>query len=66
MLSPLGDQILQEFNTLFLTEFRAYKFARPPKKNVGEEGPQTDKNLPQSPFTGQFLDDDILLWCLYS
>ncbi len=27
----------------------------------------SDKHLPQSPFTGQFfLDDDILLWCLYS
>ncbi len=26
-------------------------------------GPQTDKHLPQSPFTGKiFLDDDILLW----
>ncbi len=27
---------------------------------------QTDKHLPQIPCTGQFfLDDDILLWCLY-
>ncbi len=26
----------------------------------------SDKHLPQSPSTGQFfLDDDILLWCLY-
>ncbi len=25
---------------------------------------QIDRNLPQSPFIG-FLDDDILLWCLY-
>ncbi len=24
-----------------------------------------DKNLPQSPFAGQFLGDVILLWCLY-
>ncbi len=23
-----------------------------------------DLDLPQSPFTGQFLDDEILLWCL--
>jgi hypothetical protein len=30
-------------------------------------GPQTDKHLPQSPFTDNFfLDDDILFWCLYS
>jgi hypothetical protein len=25
-----------------------------------------ESSLPQSPFTGQFLDDDILLWCIYS
>ncbi len=34
---------------------------------VGGYGPQTDKHLPQSPFTDQFLDDDILncpLWVL--
>ncbi len=24
------------------------------------------QHLTQSPFTGQFLDDDILLWCLWS
>ncbi len=66
--------------------------------NLGGEWPQTDKHLPQSPFTDKlfqmttfcfgvcidiqsiekpatkslytyksiFLDDDILLWCLYS
>jgi hypothetical protein len=30
--------------------------------------PQTGKHLPPSPFTLQvnFLDDDILLWCLFS
>ncbi len=27
---------------------------------VRGSGPQTDKQLPQSPFTGNFLDDDIL------
>jgi hypothetical protein len=26
---------------------------------VWGSGPQTDKHLPQSPFTGQLLDDDI-------
>ncbi len=25
VLSPVGDYILQEFNTLYLTRFRAYK-----------------------------------------
>jgi hypothetical protein len=25
----------------------------------------SDKHLPQSLFTGKFLEDDILLWCLY-
>ncbi len=28
---------------------------------MGGRGPQTDKLLPQSPFTGQFLDNDIWL-----
>jgi hypothetical protein len=32
MLSCVGDDILQEFNTLFLTRFRTYKIARPPQK----------------------------------
>jgi hypothetical protein len=30
VLSCVGDHILQEFNTLFLTTFRIYKIARPP------------------------------------
>jgi hypothetical protein len=30
VLSCVGDHILQEFNTLFLTRFRTYKFALPP------------------------------------
>ncbi len=29
VLSPVGDHILQEFNTLNLTRFRIYKIARP-------------------------------------
>jgi hypothetical protein len=28
--------------------------------------PQRNKHLPQSLFTGLFLDYDILIWCLYS
>jgi hypothetical protein len=31
VLSPVGDHILQEFNTLYLTRFRTYKIARPPQ-----------------------------------
>jgi hypothetical protein len=29
LLSPVGDHILQEFNTLYLTRFKTYKIARP-------------------------------------
>jgi hypothetical protein len=31
VLSCVGDHILQEFNTLFLTRFRNYKIALPPQ-----------------------------------
>ena len=31
MLSPVGDHILQEFNTLYLTRFRTYNISRPPQ-----------------------------------
>jgi hypothetical protein len=31
LLSCVGDHILQEFNTLFLTRFRTYKTALPPQ-----------------------------------
>ncbi len=38
VLSCAGDHILQEFNTLFLTRFRNYKTALPPKtENLGGE-----------------------------
>jgi hypothetical protein len=30
VMSPVGDHILQEFNTLYLTRFRTYKIARLP------------------------------------
>jgi len=32
LLSPVGDHILQELNSLYLTRFRTYKIARPPKQ----------------------------------
>jgi hypothetical protein len=52
VLSPVGDHILQEFNTLCLTRFRIYKIVRPPQTKTKEgKGPQTDKHQPQSPFT---------------
>jgi hypothetical protein len=44
MLSPVGDHILQEFNTQYLTRFRTSKIN--PKQK-----PQTDKHLSQSAFT---------------
>ncbi len=31
VLSLVGDHILQEFNTLYLTRLRSYKIARPPE-----------------------------------
>ena len=57
MLSLVGDHILREFDTPYLTRFRTYQIDRPPQtKNLGGEGePQTDKHLPQSPFTGKFF-----------
>ncbi len=55
VLRCVGDRILQEFNTLYLTRFRTYKIALPlPNKNLGGKEPQTDKHLPPSTFTGQF------------
>jgi hypothetical protein len=41
-LSCVGDHILQESNTLFLTRYRTYKITTPPlhhhHNNLGEEG----------------------------
>jgi hypothetical protein len=56
VLSCVGDHILQEFNTLFLTRFRTYNIALTPQtKTYERRGPQTDKHLPLSPFLGQFF-----------
>jgi hypothetical protein len=38
MLNCVGDDILQEFNTLFLTRFRTLKIVIPPNNNLGREG----------------------------
>ncbi len=44
----------QEFNTLYLTRCSTCKIARPPQIKTQEgRGPQTNKHLPQSLFTGQ-------------
>jgi hypothetical protein len=56
VLTCVGDHILQEFTILYLTRFRTYKIARPPQTKTWEgRGPQTDKHLPLSPFTGKFI-----------
>jgi hypothetical protein len=31
VLNPVGDDILQEFNTLYLTRLKTYKIATPPQ-----------------------------------
>jgi hypothetical protein len=65
LLSTVGDHILQKFNTLYQTRFRIYKNARPPKKKPRRRGmPQTVKHL-SGHLEVNFLDDIILLWCLY-
>jgi hypothetical protein len=38
VLSCVGDHILQEFNTLFLTRFRTYKIALTPRKQKPRRG----------------------------
>jgi hypothetical protein len=37
-LSPLGDHILLEFNTLYLITFRTYKIAKPPQTKTLRRG----------------------------
>ncbi len=37
-----------------------------PNKNLGGEGPNTDKHLPSNPFTGQFLRKNDLQGLGYS
>jgi hypothetical protein len=56
VLGLVGYHILDEFNTLYLTRLRTYKIAKPPQtKTYDGRGPQADKLLPQSPFTGQLF-----------
>ncbi len=62
VLIPVGDHILQEFNTLYLTRFRTYKIARPSNKNLGWEG-GSDRLTPaeKSLYRSIFLDDAIFI-----
>jgi hypothetical protein len=57
ILSCVGDHILQEFTTLYLTRFRTLQncLTTPEQKPRRGGGPQTDKHPPQSPFKGQFF-----------
>ncbi len=61
MSNPVGDHILQEFNTLYLTKFRTTFIDHPkqtPRKGGGLRQINTCSKVPL-----QFndLDDDILL-----
>ncbi len=52
-LSGKHLQELIELYTVCLTRFRIYKIALPPQtKTLEVSGPQTDKHMPPSPFTG--------------
>ncbi len=59
-LSLIGDHILLEFNTLYLTRFRTYKFARPPQK---KQKPRRGGDLRQKntyrkvPLQVNFMDE---------
>ncbi len=57
MLSHVGDHLLQEFNTLSTKKYhiKIKKIIQEEDKNLTGEEPQTDKHLPQSPFTGTFF-----------
>ncbi len=48
VLNPGWNNILKEFNTLYLTRFRTYKIARPPpNKTLGGEG-ASDRKTPSA------------------
>ncbi len=64
-----GIGVLQEtkfcwsYNILYPTRFRTYKASTPPQTKTQESrGRQTDKHL----YRSIFLDDGILLCCLYT
>ncbi len=54
-LSLVGDHILQEFYTLYVSRFRTYKIACQPQNKILEGGgPPAYNQLPESPFTGNY------------
>ncbi len=64
-ISRVGDHILQDFYNPYVTRSEPTKlFVHPKTINLDGEGPQTDKQLPQSPFPGYFQDEEMLPWLL--
>ncbi len=60
MLSCVGDHILQEFNTLYLTRFRTYKIALPPQTKSRKGGGLRQINTCcKVPLRVNFLHNDI-------
>jgi hypothetical protein len=56
LVSSVGDHIMQALcRGLTLPDSEATKLPYHPKQNLGKEGPQRDKHLPQSLFTGNFF-----------
>ena len=61
VLICVGDHILQEFNSLFLTRFRTYKIALPPQQKPWRGGGLRQINTCcKVSLQVIFLDDDIL------
>jgi hypothetical protein len=57
-LSCVGDHILQEFNTLYLTRFRTYEIVRPPQTKT-YQGKGDLRQINTSLYRSIILDDDI-------
>jgi hypothetical protein len=59
-MSCVGDYILQEFNSLFLTRFRTYKIAAPSQTKPRRVGGLSQINTCYKvPLEVKFLDNDI-------
>ncbi len=57
LLGPVGDHILQEFNTLYLKRFRTYKTARALQTKLRKEGGLRQINTCRKvPLQVQFLE----------
>ncbi len=50
----------------YVKKYTVYTYTVCKGRGIWVSGPQTDKHLPQSPFTGQFFLDDDILHCLLS